>query len=138
MPEETKQCPGCGVTKSLSEFHKNRSTCDGRHYACKECRKAESRKYLLNNPEAVKKSKYKTRFNLVLEQYHRMLLEQDGLCGICRKPESRKRSFSVDHNHDTGKIRGLLCSRCNLGIGQFGDQIDLLNKAVDYLRKSSG
>lgn len=68
-----------------------------------------------------------------------MFLQQSGLCGICGLPKTntRKISLSVDHDHNTGKVRALLCHKCNRGIGMFGDNLNLLEKAVLYLRKHS-
>jgi hypothetical protein len=68
--------------------------------------------------------------------YYEILLEQQkGCCTICLKTESRKGAphLSVDHNHKTGDIRGLLCSKCNIGLGYFNDDKTLLKKAIDYL-----
>lgn len=61
-----------------------------------------------------------------------MILEsQMGLCAICKRPKK----LNVDHDHKTGEIRGLLCSRCNLGLASFGDSIEGLEKAIDYLKE---
>lgn len=76
---------------------------------------------------------------LTVEGYDKMLSEQNGCCGICgefRLPEQRV--LVVDHNHDSGKIRGLLCHPCNMGIGQLKDSIDVLRKAVLYLEENDG
>lgn len=78
----------------------------------------------------------KLKFGITDEDYQRMLAEQDGRCAICLtdKPGGRG-DWHIDHNHDTGKTRSLLCCRCNLGLGFFKDQpINLLN-AFEYLHK---
>ncbi|MDQ3714717.1 MAG: endonuclease VII domain-containing protein [Actinomycetota bacterium] len=59
-----------------------------------------------------------------------MLAKQDGLCAVCQMAPAGH----VDHDHDTGKVRGLLCFNCNGGLGQFKDRIDILAAAVDYLK----
>lgn len=65
-------------------------------------------------------------------QYSEMMSKQNGQCSICKKPPLKRR-LAVDHNHDTGKVRGLLCDKCNLGLGYFNDNVELLTKALDYL-----
>jgi Recombination endonuclease VII len=79
-------------------------------------------------------------FNLTEQQYEEMLIKQNYTCEICKEPESTKRNgqlkkLAVDHCHKTGKIRNLLCQFCNSGIGYFKDSIELLQKAIDYLKK---
>jgi len=70
------------------------------------------------------------------EGRQKLVLEQNGKCYICGKPETElKDGLRVDHCHKTGVIRGMLCNRCNLGIGHFEDNIDFLHKAVEYLQK---
>lgn len=82
-------------------------------------------------------------FGIEYEDYARMLLEQNGVCAICNKPETavkygRIMMLAVDHDHTTGAIRGLLCRNCNSGIGQFMERPDLLRSAADYVRKHAG
>lgn len=75
----------------------------------------------------------KKRYGITLQEYDNMLAAQDGVCAICGK-ECRKNMFlSVDHDHETGAIRGLLCDDCNNGLGKFFDDVSLLQKAIDYL-----
>lgn len=75
-------------------------------------------------------------YGITLEQYNQMLEDQDGVCAICGKPdEVEGRRMAVDHNHDTGEVRGLLCGTCNRGLGNFQDNIEMLEKAKDYLVK---
>ena len=75
-------------------------------------------------------------------RYQEMLAEQNGICAVCHKPETRRdgtsgkvRDLAIDHDHTTGAIRALLCSSCNRGLGLFQDSADLLGKAVAYLEK---
>jgi hypothetical protein len=70
------------------------------------------------------------------EQYTEMLSRQGGVCRVCKKtPEENKQRLAVDHCHDTGKVRGLLCSTCNLGLGYFNDNIQLLTEAILYIKE---
>ncbi len=85
------------------------------------------------------------RYGMSVEEYNRILAEQKGLCAICGEPETRKKvsssgavrimQLSVDHNHETGKVRALLCQKCNAGIAQFGENIKYLANAISYLQK---
>ena len=78
----------------------------------------------------------KRNYNISLEEYNKLFVEQEGKCAICGKHQSEfKRAFGVDHNHITGKIRGLLCINCNLSLGHAKDDIETLLKMVDYLNK---
>ena len=84
------------------------------------------------------------RFRILHTDYDKMLALQDNKCAICNSsvPSEGRDStyFNVDHDHSTGKVRGLLCTKCNVGLGNFKDNTDLLHKAIDYLiqhRKSN-
>ena len=74
------------------------------------------------------------RRGITLEQYDQMLAAQKGLCAICEEPPDHARLF-IDHCHKTGKVRGLLCSVCNRGLGHFRDRVDLFLSAVSYLKR---
>lgn len=102
------------------------------------------------NPEKVKIGKRKLickKHGITLEQYDQALRDQNGVCAICKRPESgkRNRSLSIDHDHnhcpgETGCgvcFRGLLCARCNLGIGHFGDDRYALQQAIEYITQRS-
>ncbi len=115
-----KQCRSCGVEKPLSEFHKRSDT--GKYQnGCKECYHS---------------AQMKRNYGITLEVYDRMYEQQNGLCAICRLPQLSKRNtrFCVDHDHDTGQVRGLLCDSCNRGIGLLKDDPRLLENAAQYLR----
>ncbi len=76
----------------------------------------------------------KKEYGIIPEDYDRMFLEQGGVCLICKEPPSgRVIRLAVDHNHETGQVRGLLCVDCNNGIGRLGDSIELLESAIEYL-----
>lgn len=75
----------------------------------------------------------KDRFNLSSEQYWSMYTKQNGLCAICKRPQVVGTKLDVDHDHATGKIRGLLCRHCNTGLGLFKDSRLLILNALKYL-----
>jgi len=94
-------------------------------------KKGYSSKYF----EEVKRNcDYKRKFNITLDDYDKMFKEQDGVCGICGLPQIMRR-LAVDHDHKTGKIRGLLCSGCNTSIGRLQDNPERLVKMMQYLQK---
>lgn len=82
--------------------------------------------------KTLRKSRLKTWYGLTEEDYSNLLAKQDGVCAIC-KNESLM-SLSVDHNHTTGKVRGLLCGMCNTGLGYFRDNAESLKNAALYLK----
>lgn len=74
------------------------------------------------------------QFGISEDDYDRMLQDQDGRCAICFKECSTGRNLAVDHCHETGQVRGLLCTRCNMGIGYFSDDPNVILQAARYLR----
>lgn len=84
--------------------------------------------------QAVYKRKYS--YNMGLQEYNDMFREQNGCCAICGIHQSKlNRALAVDHNHATGEIRGLLCTTCNTGLGQFKENPEFLENAKNYLNK---
>lgn len=90
------------------------------------------------NPGKARERHLRQVHGISVEQYQAMLAAQGGGCAICGGPPDRKgvKPFYVDHDHMTGKIRGLLCNRHNAGLGHFSDDITLLEAAIAYLRRS--
>lgn len=76
------------------------------------------------------------QYGLTIEHYNKLLLQQNNKCAICEQNCPTGKKLAVDHNHQTGKVRGLLCHHCNVGLGHFKDNIELLNSALDYLIKT--
>jgi Autographiviridae endonuclease VII len=131
---EARICSKCRIEKSVEDFHRSSTSKDGIQYTCKTCNKAR-----LSTPENVERRKRYAwlaclkKFGITEDQYHGMFDRQLGLCAICHKPENDIK-LAVDHCHDTGKVRGLLCKRCNMGIGLLGDNPDTLISAAMYLK----
>lgn len=78
---------------------------------------------------------FKAQYGISVYEYEEMFFGQDGKCAICGDEEKNGKLLATDHDHKTGKVRGLLCFKCNSGIGQFKDSIPLLLAALEYLRK---
>lgn len=106
----------------------------------KEGVKQYNKHYSTINNERYREINLQQSFGITLDEYNDLVVEQNGVCAICERPETRLRrnkllALAVDHNHATGKNRGLLCMACNTGIGSLQDNPDLLEKAADYIRK---
>lgn len=159
-------CYQCKLPKSTEEFNVNKATKDGRNIRCRPCQrqlkrqqyaadpdkeKARYYKWRINNKEAKKEftrkwqkanpekllaAKLKWHYKMSLEQYKSMFVAQDGKCKICKQEPSGSKRLCVDHNHVNGQIRGLLCDKCNRGIGLLKDNPILLESAAKYLRET--
>ena len=90
------------------------------------------------NPEKFKGDSRKMRlssYGLTIDQYNAMNIKQAGRCAICAGPPVHHKRLSVDHDHGTGRVRGLLCTECNSGLGFFKDNVLILERAVQYLKR---
>lgn len=96
-------------------------------------------RYCRNNPEKIKKtyrkSHLKCLYDLSCEDWLKIWESQDGKCAICGKTFVKQSDAHVDHNHKTGKVRSLLCNKCNMGMGCFNDDSELTAKVTKYLNK---
>lgn len=124
-----KTCTVCQQTKSIEEYY-FRTDSNKYRNTCKECLKND-----------IENSRLKRKYGITTEEYERILKEQDGCCKICGSDSyqfhNKDKKLAVDHDHNTGKIRGLLCSPCNRGLGYFMDSKDLLKKAIEYLNHAT-
>lgn len=136
IEEGLSYCPKCDETKTLSEFTKDKHTAFGIAIYCKTCHRKKGKNRYSTHKSEHKNSQLKLEYNLTLEQYNEMLTQQDNKCAICGNVNNLQRLMCVDHDHVTGKIRGLLCNRCNLGLGSFTDDVELLKKAINYLENN--
>jgi len=119
MPNETQECKHCKVELPLHQFHNDRRTPNGSYAVCKDCR-----------------SKYRRLINIPQKQYDQILQSQNNQCAICGTDAKEfKTALNVDHDWKTNKIRGLLCTNCNMGLGHFKDSPTNLNQAVGYLAR---
>jgi hypothetical protein len=135
---ETKTCTKCEEEKPLSEYYVRKG---GKMQSqCKACHIAQVRARTAKNPE--KNKEYMRWYNLRRtygldrETFEQMEKDQEGKCLICfRVPQEvgNSRGLVVDHNHDTGEVRGLLCNRCNNTMGLFHDDVEIFKRIVNYL-----
>lgn len=150
-PEGTRHCQYCKETKPLTEFYTDKKMADGYSKRCKACAKRMVNEWRSNhveehrarvkewrdaNPEKHADMSARWRYGLPMGTYAKMLAAQDEKCAICRTDTpggNAIRRFHVDHCHETGTIRGLLCTSCNNGLGRFQHREDLLQAAIRYL-----
>lgn len=105
----------------------------------REKAKAYAKEYYKNNPPSsteVRRRKLKHKFGITLDQYNKMFEEQQGCCAICGKHQTEfKRRLAVDHNHKTGKVRALLCDKCNWALGMLNEKVCVMKNMILYLEK---
>ena len=155
-PFNEMTCTKCNLTKPIADFGDMPTATFGKKLRCRACERFRQRKQeetKRNCPYGRIKIHHKSRktrlrklYGMTIADYDIMLHSQNGLCAICGKPETAKRhdkhngeirDMAVDHCHETGKVRGLLCCNCNQGIGKLGDNIQTLKNAIAYLEKHS-
>jgi hypothetical protein len=146
MDNKTKTCNGCKQTLPVSKFSKR---LNGYQHLCKPCQSVYQKNYVRKrNPEARAAANRKWRlikiFGITPDDYQKMLESQNHACAVCRQPEiqihhatKKQLPLSVDHCHKTGKVRQLLCNRCNTTLGKVDDDGDLLRALAEYVEKHS-
>lgn len=140
---KVKTCTKCKIEKSSDEFYKRSEVSkDGKKLykylqpSCKKCWKAKIQHKRDTIPGFQKNVDLKHNFGITLDDYNEMLKKQDYKCEVCLRHESEfKRKLSVDHNHTTGKIRGLLCSLCNTALGKLKEDKEVINRLLNYIDK---
>lgn len=146
-------CKECSkkYSKKYREENANNLREKGKKYRAKNADKIKehNKKYNRENADKLKKyrkknidkrreSSLKRYYGITLEDYNKFLEMQGGICAICGKPETKSINgtlftLSVDHDHKTGKVRGLLCKDCNLGVGKLGDNLDeIITQLIKY------
>src|SRR5262245_48991085 len=140
----SKRCTRCRRVKPLADYYDQPRCRDGKHSGCKACMNAAVKASRKDPSSKARhhhycwRSSIKRRYGMTEADYLRLLAAQDDVCAICGSPtpnqRGNKKHLHIDHCAKTGKVRGLLCSNCNNGLGRFCDSIELLLKAVAYLR----
>lgn len=122
-----KICGKCGLPKASSEFHKSINNRDGLQHTCITCKYGKNR-----SPDENRLRRY----GLTSEKFEALYESQNGKCPICLRDLEQLRAH-IDHCHDSGRIRGILCSTCNQGLGNFVDSQFRLSRAIEYLNKDA-
>jgi hypothetical protein len=120
LPPDVKRCSRCRELRLLDDFHRHRTQPGGYSTYCKDCRR------VLGADTHIKRNYGLSRIEL-----DALISSQGGLCAICEANPA----VHVDHDHVTGKIRGVLCFTCNVALGQLKDDVRLFRKAIDYLER---
>jgi hypothetical protein len=118
VPTGHKLCRTCGEVKPHSEWHRNATASDGLSTRCKVCRAVQSRQDHL-----------KRQYGITEAERHELVASQGGVCCICLAALP----VHVDHCHETGRVRGVLCFSCNAALGQFKDRPDVIRRAATYV-----
>lgn len=145
---DTKVCPGCnkGLPRTEEFFAKVRRNSkirwkDGLYPRCKECvSKYQKQRYALDSSVKARtllsnRKRQLARYGLTVEDYDEMLRQQEGACAICKEPPSEGWKLAVDHDHKTGKVRGLLCLGCNVTVGYLEENPIRIQGCQAYLEK---
>lgn len=157
-----RRCYKCGEIKLLTDFVPDRSKASGYRYLCRICKRATGKEYESRpeikarrqqqektrirkpreaypyNPAQRRRNRLRKLYGITQEDFNRLAEQQNGVCAICGEPPPQNKKLNrlyVDHNHETGQVRGLLCNNCNTAIGQLRDSLDIVLKAAAYLRR---
>ncbi|WP_236239205.1 endonuclease VII domain-containing protein [Streptomyces sp. CC228A] len=117
-PRGCKRCPQCAEVKPHSEWERNKSSSDGWASYCRDCRARRNRQ-----------SYFQRKYGITEAELDAMIEAQGGVCVICLSAPPEH----VDHCHETGRVRGVLCFSCNAALGQFKDRPDAMRRAADYV-----
>ncbi len=121
-----KTCSVCLESKEETSFVVQKATKDRPSRLQSSCKKCKNKKY--------RKFHLMKRYGMTLADYEALLSKQGSRCAICLSHESENhKGLFVDHDHKTGKVRGLLCSRCNLALGHVKDDTSLLERLIGYI-----
>lgn len=136
-------CPRCKTNKANSNFHKNRAKANGLHSWCKDCNRERQLVWKRKNKQKAgdnqRRYALKKMFGITPEQYDELLQQQNECCAICQRHYTTfTKRLAVDHCHQTGVIRGLLCIYCNRGLAAYHDKSDYFRRAADYLEQNTG
>ena len=127
MSKSTYYCKDCDSARTKEWYLNNKNR------ACKK-----SREWHANNKDRVADKRLKRRFGISLKQYNELNKKQQGLCAICSKECFSGNKLAVDHCHRTGEVRGLLCRKCNQGLGLLGDTLESIKITLEYLENKHG
>lgn len=134
--EGIKYCGRCRKHLPRKAFNKDKRRKGGLRYACRKCNHVAKLAYSASDRGRTRQwaARLKRRYNITPKDYNAMLEAQGGVCAACgNHPEGLH--LNVDHNHATGRVRGLLCSSCNLALGNVYEDIKILEGLVSYIRE---
>ncbi len=146
MDIKTKVCTRCQADKPLTEYFSRGGKLSHLYKSrCKSCMQQQRQQWALDNKQHLNEWRRKNwveagrrfrRRGATQELYDTLYEAQKGCCALCNEPEEKFAWLCIDHDHDTGRIRGLLCPNCNRGIGLLRDNSQLLRKAAEYIESA--
>jgi hypothetical protein len=136
-PGNSKTCRKCRERLPIDEFSRDKRSPDGHAPRCKNCRREWRR---AEDPRSVKDRFLRWRFGIGLDEYEGILAGQGGGCAICGNGnmQTRRKFLDVDHDHETGKVRGILCSPCNTALGLLREDPTRIARLAEYVRLHGG
>lgn len=133
-PVKVKKCSCCGLEKELINFYPHKNTKDKLRAKCKQCTTTENKEWVENNKDKKKNSHYRRTYGISYSEVIHRHSVVNNKCEVCAE---EKELLAVDHCHTTGKVRGLLCMRCNLLLGKIEENKDIIFKLFNYLKERS-
>lgn len=134
-----KICKECNQDLPLESYSKDNLYKDKLHIRCKLCKSRKAKEAYRKNPERWRGYILKKKYGISYEMYELILKNQNYKCAICLTDSPKRTNngalWVVDHDHNTGQVRGVLCNTCNLGLGYFHDSTENLSNAIEYLWK---
>ena len=135
--EAVKKCSKCQRSKPVTDFYRRAKNKAGLYYSwCRNCHAQVYQQRRTKDPDKFYKTRinthYKRRYGVDYDTYEQLCSLQAGLCAICK---AKPRKLVVDHDHSTGKVRGLLCRKCNTGLGFIGDSMFSIGRIIRYLTR---
>ncbi len=135
-----KVCSVCGTNKSLTEFYGRGGGRPGVSSACKSCHILKSRHYTKKRSSetvnrSARNSRLKREYGISIDEFDQMVSTHRGICPICSRTTTR---WVVDHDHNSGEVRDVICATCNIGLGIFLDSSEVLSRASNYLSMGNG
>lgn len=141
-----KVCSKCHIEKPLSDYTNRSVNPDGLETRCRECKNAVKRAWYQTKKQHVKDYNKQTRYlyydkvgrrlyryKLSVKEFEELLIAQDYMCYLCKTPLDKTGRVCIDHDYITGKVRKILCIKCNTGLGMFNESANDLRRAADYL-----
>ena len=136
----TKTCGACKLEKDASHFYPRKRSRDGLQHKCIRCeaKRVETWKRDPKNADKMRNTKFKALYGITLEKYKEMFEAQNGCCAACgRHQDILPNALCVDHDHSGSEIRELLCTQCNLAVGNMNDDYETALKVADYILRWS-
>jgi hypothetical protein len=130
----TKACSTCKEEQPASEYWKNTASFDSLDYQCKTCKRASRPHQDKTNAKVYARNWNRFKHTgFTIQEFDSKLEEQNFQCAICLTTEPGGRDWNADHDHSDGQKRGVLCRKCNLGIGHLNDDPEVLQRAIEYI-----